>query len=521
MKCSEHKKWLEKVLSAMQVSAYALSTAPFNLKDLSAFEREALRRRARNAIRKEGQEENVLTADIFAGITNIEDEREFLIDHFGLVVEESMQDAPALPVRFMSEWQQQFAENQLKAALESGDLDNLNPPDALRNTLLETYGLQDNALARNLFDVALDEGETAGSNKVADIYKGFVPFIRWFSGQYNDEVMDTSGDPFLTQVLSGKQTPFDALHNPPPADQEKTISYGKVVKGKKKGTVQFIPFDEPTPAEPSPLKSKLDKTISASANELLDDALSAHAPEFLNTAIKKAKASLNEIDDKKNVAGVDLDAAIQYANSVNVTAGSPVSLDTDAAVQDAKSVDQKPAGKAKKSSKKASAAAPAKPTLETLKATPAAFESGANFANFLNENGELWNSYGLESGWSEDMNGSDDGIAIILEKPADIQQVKGILQYIMGGPMQMYGEWDSDICLIADKSDDGEQARVFVWSCDFTKSQRDDIGSALFGDKGLTFIEDGTPIRTTNKAGPGTKGTRKYEGVGPFKVAFH
>ncbi len=62
-----------------------------------------------------------------------------------------------------------------------------------------------------------------------------------------------------------------------------------------------------------------------------------------------------------------------------------------------------------------------------------------------------------------------------------------------------------------------------VISADTTKTRRDDLGIALeeFEDRLPEIIEEGSPIRTTNRAGEGTKGTRLVEGVGPIGVEVY
>ncbi|MFS0885096.1 hypothetical protein [Aeromicrobium sp. 179-A 4D2 NHS] len=64
-----------------------------------------------------------------------------------------------------------------------------------------------------------------------------------------------------------------------------------------------------------------------------------------------------------------------------------------------------------------------------------------------------------------------------------------------------------------------DSSRSFVIWADTTKSRSDDLGEALdkfekaIGPKGTVFAE-GSPIRTTDRAGAGTKGTRLVEGFG-------
>ena len=61
----------------------------------------------------------------------------------------------------------------------------------------------------------------------------------------------------------------------------------------------------------------------------------------------------------------------------------------------------------------------------------------------------------------------------------------------------------------------GHSAVVF-FSADSTKSVRDDLGEAWgdFVDSLPTMVREGSPVRTTNRAGAGTRGTRLVEGLG-------
>lgn len=62
----------------------------------------------------------------------------------------------------------------------------------------------------------------------------------------------------------------------------------------------------------------------------------------------------------------------------------------------------------------------------------------------------------------------------------------------------------------------------FVVSADTTKSARDDLGMALeeFEDTLPTMIDEGSPVRKTDRAGAGTKGTRLVEGMHEPDLTF-
>jgi hypothetical protein len=53
---------------------------------------------------------------------------------------------------------------------------------------------------------------------------------------------------------------------------------------------------------------------------------------------------------------------------------------------------------------------------------------------------------------------------------------------------------------------------------DSTKSRRDDIDYIEVFTKSLTYIEHGSPIRKTNRAGIDTKGTRLVDGIGKRNI---
>lgn len=61
-----------------------------------------------------------------------------------------------------------------------------------------------------------------------------------------------------------------------------------------------------------------------------------------------------------------------------------------------------------------------------------------------------------------------------------------------------------------------DQPNSFVVYADITKSARDDLGLALsdFEDQLPDITREGTPVRTTDRKGPGTKGTRLVDGLG-------
>lgn len=62
----------------------------------------------------------------------------------------------------------------------------------------------------------------------------------------------------------------------------------------------------------------------------------------------------------------------------------------------------------------------------------------------------------------------------------------------------------------------------FMVGADMTKSRRDDLGIALeeFEERFPQMIQEGSPVRSTNKSGPGTAGTRLVEGFNDPALKF-
>jgi len=64
------------------------------------------------------------------------------------------------------------------------------------------------------------------------------------------------------------------------------------------------------------------------------------------------------------------------------------------------------------------------------------------------------------------------------------------------------------------------QQTILLFGYDSTKSQRDDPDFEQAFLLALRYIVEGTPVRSTNRAGVGTKGTRLVEGIGKCRVEF-
>lgn len=114
--------------------------------------------------------------------------------------------------------------------------------------------------------------------------------------------------------------------------------------------------------------------------------------------------------------------------------------------------------------------------------------------------------------WEADSESSLDGyeLAVYTLAPADPDQVAALLAYIWQGPMA--GEWwDQEPAELL-------PGQLFLFAVDTTKSQRDDVPDVWAVAQGILVA--GTPVRRTNQAGPGTRGTRKLAGLGPVLLAW-
>lgn len=120
-----------------------------------------------------------------------------------------------------------------------------------------------------------------------------------------------------------------------------------------------------------------------------------------------------------------------------------------------------------------------------------------------------------KSGWKPlaDLAGDFDYLRLECEEAQDTLNIIGLLEYFFHGPLAIGGEYE--LVQPDPETEAPQTTNVFVFWLDSTKSRRDDIFDAL--DLLAEYLSEGTPIRKTDRAGVGTKGTRKYQ---PVKGAF-
>lgn len=115
---------------------------------------------------------------------------------------------------------------------------------------------------------------------------------------------------------------------------------------------------------------------------------------------------------------------------------------------------------------------------------------------------------------SEDIPVSPPWVADLADVPGDLTElavyapdadpaaVVSLVSYFLCGPLAMFGEWAAAWAEI-----DGP---VIRFAPDLTKSRRDDPYDVLTDpETGLAaWLRTGSPLRTTDRAGAGTRGTR-------------
>jgi hypothetical protein len=141
---------------------------------------------------------------------------------------------------------------------------------------------------------------------------------------------------------------------------------------------------------------------------------------------------------------------------------------------------------------------------------PDRFDSDEGFAGWLDEIDSsataTWGWEGLDGDW-----GDASGIAVGFDFPTE--DPARLIAYYMRGQMSMGSDgFDGDQPGVAINPGPDGRARVWLFTMDMTKSGRDNVGMAMDGFRDHLAV--GSPVRTTDRSGPGTKGTRAVPGVG-------
>jgi hypothetical protein len=121
--------------------------------------------------------------------------------------------------------------------------------------------------------------------------------------------------------------------------------------------------------------------------------------------------------------------------------------------------------------------------------------------------------------WSDDLWDIDwpDRVAVGTDSPGGMADPGELLGYFLNGQGAMgddgFDRYSGEPVGPVTVGVDGvERARCWMFSLDLTKSARDDVGDVTGALR--DFVAEGSPVRSTDRAGAGTKGTRKHEGLG-------
>lgn len=119
--------------------------------------------------------------------------------------------------------------------------------------------------------------------------------------------------------------------------------------------------------------------------------------------------------------------------------------------------------------------------------------------------------------WSADLGAVPELDEIGVFAPnADPAAVVGLVSYYLRGPLAMAGEWMEEWAEV-------ERGGLVRFPLDITKSRRDDAYGELSDPAtGLAaWLRDGSPVRKTDRSGPGTRGTRAWDGLpGPVLLLW-
>ena len=114
-----------------------------------------------------------------------------------------------------------------------------------------------------------------------------------------------------------------------------------------------------------------------------------------------------------------------------------------------------------------------------------------------------------------------DGIRVVADRllsADEARRLSGCLGYALR--QTICGEDVSDPTITHLRGDDGTGTTVLEYGYNSTKSRRDDPDFDQTFSLATQYVREGSPIRRTDRAGWGTRGTRLVEGIGVGGVTF-
>ena len=132
---------------------------------------------------------------------------------------------------------------------------------------------------------------------------------------------------------------------------------------------------------------------------------------------------------------------------------------------------------------------------------------------------EIWKSVETSNASANDFS----EIRVLVDrqlKEEETSRLSGCLGYALRQSLTGEDLSEPSVFLLSDSPADKRQVTVLEYTYDSTKSRRDDPDYALAFDLAQEYIFAGTPVRSSNRAGAGTKGTRLVEGITPCHLSF-
>jgi len=129
----------------------------------------------------------------------------------------------------------------------------------------------------------------------------------------------------------------------------------------------------------------------------------------------------------------------------------------------------------------------------------------------------VWNSVECENAFAADFG----EVRVLVDRILSagfVRRLSGCLGYALR--QTICGEDVSDPTITHLRGDDGTGTTVLEYGYNSTKSRRDDPDFDQTFSLATQYVREGSPIRRTDRAGWGTRGTRLVEGIGVGGVTF-
>ena len=131
----------------------------------------------------------------------------------------------------------------------------------------------------------------------------------------------------------------------------------------------------------------------------------------------------------------------------------------------------------------------------------------------------VWNAVGSSDAFANDFS----EIRVLADRrlnEEETRRLSGCLGYALRQILAGEDLSEPSVFLLSDSPADKRQVTVLEYAYDGTKSRRDDPDFALAFALAQEYVFVGTPVRGSNRAGVGTKGTQLVKGIAPCHLSF-